>query len=73
MLTDDQIDAVTFAQLGDCQWAAYRAHARSIEAEVRAQDEALIRQLVEALEPFAYEKPAREAIAAGRVRLEGKP
>ena len=47
--------------------------ARAIEAEVRKQDEALIRQLVEALEPFAYEKPAREAIAAGRVRLEGKP
>ncbi len=45
----------------------------AIEAEVQAQDEALIRQLVEALEPFAYEKPAREAIAAGRARLEGKP
>lgn len=44
--------------------------ARAIEAEVRAQDEVLIRQLVNALEPFAYEKPAREAIAAARARLE---
>ena len=81
MLSDDQIDAVTFAQLGDCQWAAYRAHARSIEAEVRGQDEALIRQLVEALttlratgahEGFAHDI-ATTAITAGRARLEGKP
>ena len=40
--------------------------------EAYTEQQALIQQLVEALEPFAYEKPAREAIAAGRARLEGK-
>ena len=49
--------------------------ARAIEAEVRKQDEALILQLVEALEykgraPWKKRQPA---IAAGRARLEGKP
>ena len=83
MLSDEQIDAVTFAQLGDCQWAAYRAHARSIEAEVRGQDEALIRELVEALdEATTYTASAmwspsmtnecKELVAKGRARLEGK-
>ena len=50
--------------------------ARAIEAEVRRQDEALIRQMVEALENADrisgypnYKKP----ITAGRARLEGKP
>jgi len=55
--------------------------ARAIEADVRAQDEALIRQLVEALENSSdlvfkdtTKADARdEAIAAGRARLEGKP
>ena len=78
MLSDDQIDAVTFAQLGDCQWAAYRAHARSIEAEVRGQDEALIRQLVEALDGSIAITMVKidlrnAALIAGRARLEGKP
>jgi len=43
----------------------------AIEAEVRGQDEALIRQLVEALEDFDYDKRIA-AITAGRARLEGK-
>ena len=78
MLSDDQIDVVTFAQLGDCQWAAYRAHARSIEAEVRGQDEALIRQLVEALKKDRHDiddwpEDSRNAVAALRARLDGKP
>lgn len=51
--------------------------ARAIEAEVRAQDEALIRQLVDALEYHVEQtRPisrTEEAIAAGRARLEGKP
>ena len=51
--------------------------ARAVEAEVRAQDDALIRQLVEALEYHrAQTRPIEltdEAIAAGRTRLKGKP
>ena len=52
--------------------------ARTIEAEVRKQDDALILQLVEALEvattPLAKDRQeVLAAIAAARVRLEGKP
>lgn len=58
-----------------------RHFARAIEDEVRKQDEALIWQLVEALEAMQAEAAARscglricdEAIALGRARLEGKP
>ena len=55
---------------------------RAVEAEVRKQDDALILQLVEALENSNAtlweeeddpERPAHAAIAAGRARLEGKP
>jgi len=54
---------------------------RAIEAEVRGQDEALIRQLVVALEAMRSEAAARhcglricdEAITAARARLDGKP
>ena len=58
------------------------AFAQAIEAEVRKSDEALIRQLVEALENSHAtlweeeddpERPAHAAIAAARARLEGKP
>ena len=53
------------------------AFARAIEAEVRKDDEALIRQLVEALEYHrAQTRPihqTNEAIIRGRARLEGKP
>ena len=51
--------------------------ARAIEAEVRKQDEALILQLVEALEYHrAQTRPidrTDEAITAGRAWLDGKP
>ena len=56
--------------------------AHAIETEVRKQDEALILQLVEALEnsnATLWEedddpsRPAHAAITAGRVRLESKP
>ena len=56
--------------------------ARAIETEVRKSDEALILQLVEALENSHAtlweeeddpERPVHAAIAAGRARLEGKP
>jgi hypothetical protein len=52
--------------------------ARAIEAEVRKQDEALILQLVAALEvattPLAKDRQeVLAAITAARARLEGKP
>lgn len=59
--------------------------ARAIEAEVRKRDDALILQLVEALEesaphtdrkyrwkPEDWMRQRAEAITAGRARLEGK-
>ena len=55
---------------------------RAVEAEVRKQDDALILQLVQALENSHAtlweeeddpERPAHAAIAAGRARLESKP
>lgn len=66
-------------------WASHIDFARAIEAEVRKQDEALIRQLAEALEtcdnadgyhgPYQYhdDKAVEAAITAARARLEGKP
>lgn len=53
--------------------------ARAVEAEVRARDEALIRQLVDALcMPCdrwngTQARIVNAAIAAARARLEGKP
>ena len=51
------------------------AFARDIEAEVREQDDALILQLVEALEKIDAAMPfpvGHRAIAAGRAWLEAK-
>lgn len=87
-LTTEQIDAEAFARWGDMKGAPLamcRGFARAIEAEVRKQDDALILQLVEALEtcnegdgyngPYQYhnEIAVESAITAGRARLEGKP
>ena len=50
--------------------------ARAIEAEVRKQDDALILQLVDALEKadkISGYPNNRKTITAGRARLEGKP
>ena len=52
------------------------AFARDIEAEVRKQDEALILQLVEALEGYRRnhnDTQPCDAERAGRAWLEGKP
>ena len=54
------------------------ARIESLLTEVRKQDEALIRQLVEALgvatTPLAKDRQeVLRALAAGRARLEGKP
>ena len=77
MLSDDRI-AEMMRDTWGCASIAPRhaeAFARSVEAEVRKQDDALILQLVEALEykgraPWKKRQPA---ITAGRARLEGKP
>ena len=50
--------------------------AQAIEAEVRKQDDALILQLVEALEAIDDAMPfpaARQVLKVARARLEGKP
>lgn len=81
-LSDDQIlDVAATTQLYNHALPAIR-FARAIEAEVRKQDEALIRQCVEALECAGaytaliddYSLAAiQEAYKAARARLEGKP
>ena len=54
--------------------AALLDFARAIEAEVRKADDALILQLVEALERCTKHDDADyAALLAGRARLEGKP
>lgn len=90
-LSDEQIDAVTLLQWGEMKGhplAAHRAYARAIEAEVRKQDEALIRQMLGALEQALPElrgmalfsqtaeslaEAHDKSITAARLRLEGKP
>ena len=78
-LSDDRI-AEMMRDTWGCASIAPRhaaAFARAIEAEVRKQDDALILQLVEALEYHrAQTRPIDRtdaAITAGRARLEGKP
>ena len=56
----------------------FRALVKLTEAEVRKQDDALILQLVEALEvattPLAADRQeVLRAVTAARARLEGKP
>ena len=79
MLTPEQID-LAIQQHVDPVATYGRLHniARAIEAEVRKQDEALIRQLVEALEgsiPVAMGKAEQRntALIAARARLGEKP
>ena len=62
------------------QWERLFGFGYAIEAEVRKDDEALIRQMLEALKQFQYRACESihpdfvdEAITAGRARLEGKP
>lgn len=69
-LTRDQIDDL--AEEGVFLGNVYEI-AQAIEAEVRKQDDALILQLVAALEKIDAAMPfpvAHHAIAAGRARLE---
>lgn len=76
-LSDEQIVQLSLewpAETND--WASHIDFARAIEAEVQKQDEALIRQLVEALETVDDAMPypvARQVQKVARARLEGKP
>lgn len=74
-LSDERIDDL--AQNYGLDWVDYEPFARAIEAEVRKQNDALILQLVEALEYHrAQARPidrTDEATTAGRAQLEGKP
>ena len=74
-LSDDRIFEIAEAY-GTLDSEYRRAEfARAIEAEVRKQDTALIRQLVEALDgvhPGEHQGGVDEAIAAGRARLQSK-
>ena len=63
------------------QWERLFGFGYAVEAEVRKRDEALIRQLVEALEDFDDAGPLGEGwksapllslLASARARLEGK-
>lgn len=74
-LTPEQIDSA-YRKVWSTVPHAQRlsAFALEIEAEVRKQDDALILQLVEALERCTKHDDADyAALAAGRARLEGKP
>lgn len=76
-LSDEQIVQLSLewpAETND--WASHIDFARAIEAEVRKQDDALILQLVEALEAVDDAMPfpvARQVQKVARARLEGKP
>ena len=83
-LTPEQIDRLIQQAdgLAPKEGSIFRALVKLTEAEVRKQDTALIRQLVEALEnsnATLWEeeddpsRPAHAAITAARARLEGKP
>ena len=83
-LTPEQIDRLIQQAdgLAPKEGSIFRALVKLTEAEVRKQDMALIRQLVEALEnsnATLWEeeddpsRPAHAAITAARARLEGKP
>ncbi len=77
--------ALSYRNRADTQNPAFGfsvAGLESLLAEVRERDEALIRQLVEALEDFDDAGPLGEGwksapllslLAAARARLEGKP
>ena len=57
------------------QWERLFGFGYAVEAEVRKQDDALIRQMLEALEKVDQAMPfpvARQAITAARARLGGK-
>ena len=77
-LSDEQIDEIA----GPADYFDRRVFAREIESEVRMQDDALILQLVEALENFDDAGPVGEGwqsdelvalLKSARARLDDKP
>ena len=93
-LSDEQISLMAFNDdpgdwnnlaFRDCWVNGYKTGARAIETEVRKQDDALILQLVDALDDlteagedaWSEERPCvrigKEAITAGRARLGSTP
>lgn len=80
-LSDKDISALYFEALGsqhlreqDRKMVTRFAHA--VESEVRKSDEALIRQMLDALEAVDDAMPfpvARQVLNVARARLEGKP
>ncbi len=85
MLSDEQIEKLFNVSDLECLSSddieAGVKFARAIEAEARKDDEALIRQMLEALEnssDLVFKNPGKadardEAIAAARARLEKAP
>jgi hypothetical protein len=82
MLSEEQIEAARIAVFkehgSDLIPAVATSMARAIEAEVRKQDEELIRQLLNALridriDTEDWPADSRIALDALRARLEGKP
>lgn len=81
-LSDEQISLMAFNDdpgdwnnlaFRDCWVNGYKTGARAIEAEVRKQDEALIRWMLEALETAGvYPPSAQAAITTARARLGEK-
>ena len=83
-LSDEQISLMAFNDdpgdwnnlaFRDCWINGYKTGARAIETEVRKQDDALIRQMLEALEKVDQVMPfpvARQEITAARARLGEK-
>ena len=83
MLSDDQIDAVTFAQLGDCQWAAYKAGKHGLvqstcgDSAMTKKEMLDLMRLLSALESWAMSRSERlpeylhEQIANSTETLEG--
>lgn len=77
-LSDDTINRYAEACTPNTETGAlnYKAFACAIEAAVRKQDDALIRQLVEALEAIDNAMPfpvAGRVLKVARARLESKP
>ena len=74
-LSDTEVEAIHFKEFGYVA-TGLGQFARAVEAEVRKQDDALIQQLVDALESVDNAMPfpvARRVLKVAHVRLEGKP
>ena len=74
-LSDTEVEVIHFKEFGYVA-TGLGQFARAVEAEVRKQDDALIQQLVEALEKadkISGYPNNRKTITAGRARLEGAP